>query len=449
MSDVNQAHLKKLEPLPEGWADSSVSEIVQMISANNKKLAQKNYLEDGEFPVIDQGQDFVGGYSNDKSLVIDEEPPFIVFGDHTRAFKFANFQFVPGADGVKIMKPLGVDPKWCFYIFQAIKLPNKGYARHFQYLKEAYVPVPPPEQQKRIVAKIEELFSHIDAGIGALKKAKQLLKQYRQSVLKAAVTGELTKEWREANSRSLAFDWLEQIAELRESLVAEGFIAKPKKTTVINENDLPYQIPRSWEWVRLDDFVLTSVDCPHSTAKYKEQGKKCVRTADFLPGRLVMDNVRCVTPEAFDERNKRLVPKPGDVLYSREGGILGIACMIPEGEELCLGQRMMIFRTESKIASTYLMHNLNSPLIVHRVKSLTGGSASPHLNVGEIRNFLLPIPPKQECEALLSALDEKLSSIERLENEIDSQLVKAEKNKQPVLAAAFGGKLIQSVMIDG
>jgi type I restriction enzyme S subunit len=93
------------------------------------------------------------------------------------------------------------------------------------------------------------------------------------------------------------------------------------------------------------------------------------------------------------------------------------------------------------MASTYLMHNLNSPLIVNRVKSLTGGSASPHLNVGEIRNFLLPIPSKDECKVLLSMLDEKLASIERLEQEIDLQLVKAENNKQSILASAFSGQL--------
>ncbi len=355
------------------------------------------------------------------------------------------------ADLVRVRLPEDlVDTKYITYlinspaVIQRFKENTKGTTRprvNLTFMRNLPLPIAPYKQQKRIVAKIEELFSHIDAGIEALKKAKQLLKQYRQSVLKAAVTGELTKEWREANSRNHADDWLEHIAGLRVRLIADGVIAKPKKTAVVDENDLPYEIPESWKWTRLDDFVLTSVDCPHSTPKYKEQGKKCVRTADFLPGRLVMDSVRCVTPEAFDERNKRLIPQSDDILYSREGGILGIACMIPEDEEVCLGQRMMIFRTESKLASIYLMHNLNSPLIVHRVKSLTGGSASPHLNVGEIRNFLLPIPSKQECGVLLSVLDEKLSSIERLEHEIDLQLLKAEKYKQSALASAFSGCL--------
>jgi type I restriction enzyme S subunit len=309
-------------------------------------------------------------------------------------------------------------------------------------LKTIPVPLAPPEQQKRIVAKIEELFSHIDAGIAALNKAKKLLKQYRQSVLKAAVTGELTKQWREDNKREKSIDWLKSINLIRQDLIEKKEITKPKKTAAILDDEVPYQIPDTWEWARLDDLVITSVDCPHSTAKYKGQGKKCVRTSDFLPGKLVLSKVRYVTAEEFIERNKRLTPQPNDVLYSREGGILGIACMIPEQEEVCLGQRMMIFRTESKLSSIYLMHNLNSPLIVNRVKGLISGSASPHLNVGEIRNFLLPIPPKDECEILLSLVDEKLSSIERLEHEVDLQLVKSNKNKQSILASSFSGDLM-------
>ncbi len=308
-------------------------------------------------------------------------------------------------------------------------------------ISEIPLPLPPLEQQKRIVAKIEELFSHIDAGIEALNKAKQLLKQYRQSVLKAAVTGELTKEWREQNEEARSVEWLERIAVIRSGIIKKKIIPKSKQTAEIKREDIEYKLPKGWKWCRLDDFVLASVDCPHSTPKYKNEGKKCVRTADFLPGKLVADNIRYVTEESFDERNKRLVPKPFDVLYSREGGILGVACMIPDGEEMCLGQRMVIFRAESKEASIYLMHCLNSPLIVNKIKGLIGGSAAPHLNVGEIRNFLLPIPPQKEVKEILIRLDRKVEAIDRLESEMDIHLVKVEKNKQSILASAFSGRL--------
>ena len=335
MSDVNQAHLKKLETLPEGWAESTVSEIVQMVSANNKKLAQKNYLEDGEYPVIDQGQDFIGGYSNDKGLVVEEEPPFIVFGDHTRAFKFANFQFVPGADGVKIMKPAGVEPKWCYYIFQAIRLPNKGYARHFQYLKEAYVPVPPPEQQKRIVAKIEELFSHIDAGIEALKKAKQLLKQYRQSVLKAAVTGELTREWREANKDKLepASQLLERILKERrqkwEEQQLEQFKAKgkmPKDDKWKNKYKEPFIIDPS-ELEIADGWVLASWDQISNWVTYGftrpmphvEEGLPIVTGKNVINSNISLENTHKTPREDYESLSEKDRPKAGDLLITKDG----------------------------------------------------------------------------------------------------------------------------------
>src|SRR5690606_24720681 len=101
------------------------------------------------------------------------------------------------------------------------------------------MPIAPPGQQKRIVAKIEELFSHIDAGIEALKKAKQLLKQYRQSILKAAVTGELTKEWREANKDKLepASKLLERILKERRQVWEEQQLKKIKAKGKIPKDD--------------------------------------------------------------------------------------------------------------------------------------------------------------------------------------------------------------------
>lgn len=252
---------------------------------------------------------------------------------------------------------------------------------------------------------------------------------------------ELTREWREENKDSHADDWLRKIADLKNKSIKDNVLPKTKKPSPVTKDDIPYQLPNGWGWARLDDFVFTSIDCPHSTPKYKDYGRKFVRTSDFLPGKLVIGNIRYVTQEEFEQRNQRLIPLPNDILYSRKGGILGVACMIPENEYICLGQRMMIFRTESKIASSYLMHTLNSPLIVDKVKEFISGSASPHLNVGDIRNFLLPIPPEKECRVLLILLEQRFDTIERLDSELNSMLIKAKQDKQAILFAAFSGKL--------
>jgi type I restriction enzyme S subunit len=101
---------------------------------------------------------------------------------------------------VKVFHPIEFfDPKLFYYFLQSIPLPEKGYARHFQWLEKAFVPLPPLPEQHRIVSKIEELFAKLDVGVEALKKVKAQLKRYRQAVLKYAFEGKLTQEWREAN----------------------------------------------------------------------------------------------------------------------------------------------------------------------------------------------------------------------------------------------------------
>ena len=79
--------------------------------------------------------------------------------------------------------------------------------------------------------------------------------------------------------------------------------------------------------------------------------------------------------------------------------------------------------------------------LVDKVKEFISGSASPHLNVGDIRNFLLPIPPEKECRVLLILLEQRFDTIERLDSELNSMLIKAKQDKQAILFAAFSGKL--------
>src|SRR5690606_37295059 len=178
---------QNIKQLPEGWKWVKLDDISDKISLNKIKIKQKDYLFEGVFPVVDQGQEIIGGYFNDANLVVPDEPPYVIFGDHTKAKKFINFKFIAGADGVKVLKPKSdIDAKFLFYSLFTIKIENKGYARHFQLLQKELFPLPPLPTQTAIVAKIEELFSELDKGIEKLKTAQQQLKTYRQSVLKWA-----------------------------------------------------------------------------------------------------------------------------------------------------------------------------------------------------------------------------------------------------------------------
>ena len=180
--------------IPHGWYETIFGEVIRNISINHKKLPKTQYSETGTFPIIDQGQKIVDGYCNELDRVVDEDIPLIVFGDHTRILKFINRPFVPGADGVKVFKGLGVDDKWLFYIAHALDFPDKGYARHFQHLKKARLLVPSLTEQRCIVAEVEEKLSVLEDLKNTLDQQLIMANALRQSVLKKAFAGQLVPQ---------------------------------------------------------------------------------------------------------------------------------------------------------------------------------------------------------------------------------------------------------------
>ena len=90
--------------IPSNWVWVDINNTFTNITSSKNKVATKDYLKVGKYAVIDQGQDLIGGYSNDEDLIFKDELPIIIFGDHTRCLKYINFPFIQGADGVKVLK---------------------------------------------------------------------------------------------------------------------------------------------------------------------------------------------------------------------------------------------------------------------------------------------------------------------------------------------------------
>ena len=143
------------------------------------KVKKEDYLETGDFPIVDQGKDYIAGYTNLKEEVYDNTP-LIIFGDHTRILKYIDFPIFIGADGVKLLKnrfsEKEVLTKYLYYYLCTINIPDTGYNRHFKYLKEIVIPIPDIEMQKRIVQildKAQELIDKRKAQIEALDQLTQ------------------------------------------------------------------------------------------------------------------------------------------------------------------------------------------------------------------------------------------------------------------------------------
>jgi len=128
------------------------------------KVPKSKYLADGEFPVIDQGQGQIAGYTNNPDVVLYSPLPLTVFGDHTRAVKFVKEPFASGADGTQLLYPDTdkVDPTFFFYAIKNIDLSNYFYARHFKFLKEQEIWLPPHQSQIRIASTLSGYDNLID-----------------------------------------------------------------------------------------------------------------------------------------------------------------------------------------------------------------------------------------------------------------------------------------------
>ncbi len=395
--------------LPKGWKMVEFKKACDVLSANGIKIKQKNYLENGKYPVIDQGQNLIGGYYNDKNFLVEDEPPYIVFGDHTKVKKFINFKFIPGADGIKIFKPKDFfNPKLFYYFLFSIKIPDKGYARHFQFLNKSLIPVPSLPEQEQIVSKIEELFSEIDKGVEQMKLAQEQLKVYRQSVLKWAFEGKLT-----------------------------------------NENVKDGELPKGWEWKAFGDIMDLLTDY-HSNGSYE----KLKENVELKDEKDYATMIRATNFEKKNFKDFKYISKSaynflaksklfgGEILIGKIGNA-GRIYFMPDLKRPCsLAMNLFLVRVNNETNNKYIHYHLISEKSKREISSYVKGVGNPTIDKKSIRKIAIAYPPLEEQELIVSEIESRLSVCDKLEETIETSLKQAETLRQSILKKAFEGKLI-------
>lgn len=202
------------------------------------------------------------------------------------------------------------------------------------------------------------------------------------------------------------------------------------------------EIPEHWELSRLKFVCARIVDCLHETPEHSDSGDyPSIRTADLVRGRLLLDQAKRVSEDEYRTRIQRLEPAEDDILYTREGERFGLAAPVPPGVKLCLGQRMMMFRTNRRVLPAFLMWSLNGQFSYNWLKQSISGATSPHLNIYDIRNVPLPLPPLAEQQSIVKRIDMRFRRKEAASEAIRKSIERLRERRSALITAAVTGQI--------
>lgn len=268
--------------------------------------------------------------------------------------------------------------------------------------------------------------------------------QLKNAILQEAIEGRLVPQ--DPNDEP-ASTLLARIRKEKEQLVKEGKLKKKDlEVKPISEDEIPFEIPESWEWVRLSDITELIEDCPHSTAKDEGKGYPLVRTPNVGFGKLLLEGVHRVSESVYKKRNERAVPQAFDLIYAREA-TAGNVAVIEEGQKVCLGQRTVLVRPmQNRIDSYWLAYFILSQYSYSSLVGKSTGTTVAHVNLSDFRPFVLPLPPLAEQKRIVEKIEELLPKVEEYGkaqdalNKLNTEL--PERLKKSILQEAIEGRLV-------
>ncbi|EPB5037499.1 restriction endonuclease subunit S [Shigella flexneri] len=456
---VKQGKIKKQKPLPEiseeekpfelpeGWEWVHLPDIYFSISESSRKIKSSEILPEGKYPVIEQSQEFISGYCNNECLLIKLNNPVIVFGDHTRNIKFIDFDFVVGADGVKILSPILICERFFFWQLRSFKLDVRGYARHFKVLNSCLFALPPIAEQERIVEKVSSLMSLCDQleqqSLTSLDAHQQLVETLLGTLTDSQNTAELAENWArisehfdtlfttEASVDALkqtilqlavmgklvpqdpndepASELLKRIAQEKAQLVKEGKIKKQKPLPPISDEEKPFELPEGWEWCRIGNIVNIKSELV-SPKDYLNLYQVAPDIIEKGTGRVI--SKRTVKESGVKGPNSRFYK--GQIVYSKIRPSLS-KVFLAEYNGLCSAD---MYPLDCYINPNYLLKYILSIPFLMQVKKAENRIKMPKLNSDSFYNIIVAIPPYNEQQAIF----DKINSIEAVCNGLISYI---------------------------
>lgn len=270
-------------------------------------------------------------------------------------------------------------------------------------------------ETKELFIQAQEISQSIDY---EFEKQLELLEKLRQSLMNDALRGKLVSH---KNIYEPASKQLKIIRDEKERLIKEKLIKRGKLQEAETQEELLFEIPKHWEWCKLDDISKNITDGTHQTPTYTNSGRMFLSAQNIKPFKFMPENHKYVSEEAYQSYIKNRKPEKGDLLIGRVGAGIGETAVIDQDLDFCIYVSLGLVQPFKEfVDSNYLAYVFNSPYGYRYAKgniSSKGGSAG-NFNLGRIRSFLIPFPPLQEQKEIVSKLDETINYCNSLESQI-------------------------------
>jgi type I restriction enzyme, S subunit len=276
----------------------------------------------------------------------------------------------------------------------------------YSYFSER-ISLPPLHEQQAIADYLDCKTAQIDTLIEKKQRQIDMLQEQRMALINHAVTMRLNSN-----------------AQMKDSKLWFG------------------KIPSHWNLSPLKYLTTNIVDCLHDTPIYSDDGDyPAIRTADIVPGSVDIKNAKRIDEEQYLIWTSRLVPAEGDILYTREGERFGLAALVPPDTQLCISQRMMLFRIKPDHHSAYFMWQLNSQPVYQQAVQDVIGATSPHINIKNIRNFIMVVPPTDEQVSISNYISDCSVPINESIFRLNKEILLLQEYRTALISEAVTGKI--------
>ncbi len=353
--------------MKENWTYKPFLDCIESVKYT-AKVQSKDYTKEGKYPIISQEDKYISGFWNNDEEVFRIPRPVVIFGDHTRVIKYVDFDFVLGADGVKILLPKeNMLAKFMYYFLQWYKIPNLGYSRHFKLFKDISIPLPPLSEQESIVRELDLLNDLI-----AKKRAQ--VAEYNQ---------------------------------LQQSLFYTMF-----GDPVTNE--------KGWEVKKLGEVGVGKLTYGSGASAVTFDGEiRYIRITDITDIGGLNDNL--MSPNVYDER---YLLNDGDILFARTGATVGKTYCHSKKNGRCIYAGYLIRLRPNKeiVEPLYVFHFTKSQYYLDFVSSSQRAVAQPNINAQQYGELKLPLPPLP----LQQEFARKVEAIEALKEKVNASIKETE-----------------------